>query len=442
MSDLLYKEVAKSSILINKGRGVWLYDNKGNKYIDSCSGVGVSSLGHNHPAVIQAMIAESQNITWVHAGSFTTEASEELARFLVSRSNGLFKAQFLSGGSEAVELALKTAYQYHVENGKSSKKIFIARKQSYHGSTINTLSISGNVHRRSIYENYFAPTEFVSPCYEYRDCLEGESTADYVARLVNEFEKKILDVGSDNVAGFIIEPVVGSTNGAVPACPLYLEKIHKICQKYDVLLILDEVMCGMGRTGHIFSYLEDKITPDIVVIGKGLAAGYQPLSAMLISKEIYESIENGSGILNNGQTHVNHPFACAIALCVQKTIEEENLITKSITNGELIRRAIKENFSECDVIGDVRGRGSFIGIELVDNIELKTPFDGGGDFVSNFKSCCLDNGLLAYPGKGTIDGKLGTHILIAPPFVSNEEELNFMIKTLSLSLTTCINKNK
>lgn len=428
MSKVIYKNLNSSPILAVVGSGVWLEDATGKRYLDTCGGVAVSSLGHGHPRIAAAFEREAKKLAWAHAGSFTTAAAEELAERLVAASGGLARAQFLSGGSEVMELAMKIAYQYQCERGLPDKSVFISRQQSYHGSTLGTLSISGNPQRQSVFGRLFEPAQFVSPCYAYRDQRPDESQEQYATRLADELDARIRSLGSENVAAFFAETVVGSTNGAVPAVPGYFRKIKAVCERHDVLLILDEVMAGMGRTGQLFAYTDDGIVPDMVAVGKGLAAGYMPISALLISDRIHSVMARGSGVLGNGQTHVNHPLACAIALEVQQVIVEEDLLTQVRQRGEQLRTWLRESLADLDIVGDVRGRGLFVGVEFVESRSTKAPFRGGGAYAAALKQEALQRGLLIYPGSGTVQGTQGNHVLFAPPFITSEGELGQMVE--------------
>lgn len=431
MSNVIYKNLNTSPILAVGGEGCWLEDTTGKRYLDTCGGVAVSSLGHCHPRIVAAFEREAKKLSWAHAGSFTTAAAEELAERLVSSSGGLARAQFLSGGSEVMELAMKIAYQYQCERGLPEKSVFISRRQSYHGSTLGTLSISGNPQRQSVFGRLLPPAEFVSPCYAYRDQQQGESEEQYATRLAEELDQKIRELGSEHVAAFFAETVVGSTNGAVPPVPGYFRKIKAVCDRHDVLLILDEVMAGMGRTGQMFAYADDGIVPDMVAVGKGLAAGYMPISALLISDQVHAVMARGSGVLGNGQTHVNHPLACAIALEVQQVIVEEALLPQVVQRGEQLRRWLRESLGDLDIIGDVRGRGLFVGVEFVESRATRAPYKGGGTYAAALKREALERGLLIYPGSGTVQGVEGNHVLFAPPFITSEGELAQMVERFS-----------
>lgn len=437
MSNILYKNVDKQPVWAAGGSGASLFDQDGKRYLDSCGGVAVSSLGHRHERIVEAIERQAHEVSWAHFGSFTTSAAEELAELLASQSGGLSQVQFLSGGSEAVEVALKIIYQYHCERGESQRTLLISRRQSYHGATMATLAISGNRLRRSIYEPLLRPTEFVSPCYEYRDRAENESQEQYAQRLADELEASILKLGPDRVAAFVAETVVGSTNGAVPPVPGYFAKVKAVCEKYGVLLLLDEVMAGLGRTGYHYAYLEDGIVPDVVAVGKGLAAGYQPISAILISQQIHATLGSGSGVLESGQTFINHPMACAVALEVQRTLIEDDLFSDVRALGIQLRDQLGKRFAENPFVGDIRGRGLFVGVEIVADRDTREPLAEAAALSANLKRQGLAHGLLLYPGYGTIDGVRGNHVLFAPPFVSTPSEIEEMVSLFGDVLDAC-----
>ncbi|HEY4025562.1 MAG TPA: aspartate aminotransferase family protein [Candidatus Dormibacteraeota bacterium] len=427
MTRVLYRNVRATPGTAVGGDGIHLFDRDGRRYIDACCGVVVSSLGHNHPRVVEAIKRQADQLAYVHAGAFTNGPAEELAELLVERSPGLTHAYFLSGGSEIVELCLKTAYQYHVETGQPGRRTFISRRQSYHGSTLGTLAISGNLQRRDIFDPLLGPTHLVAPCYAYRDKREGESDREYGRRLAAELEEKILEIGPDQVAAFVAETVVGSTSGAVPPVEGYFAEIRAVCDRHGVLLILDEVMAGMGRTGHHYACAEDDVRPDILAVGKGLAAGYQPISAMLVAPHVHEAIRAGSGILKNGQTFVNHPLACATALEVQRTIVEDGLLGNVRQRGHQLRTRLTEVFAEQPHVGDVRGRGLFIGVEVVEDRSTKEPLATDFGFPARLRAEALREGLMTYPMSGTIDGRRGDHVLLAPPFICTADDVEAIV---------------
>jgi adenosylmethionine-8-amino-7-oxononanoate aminotransferase len=413
------------------GEGIELIDSKGKRYLDACGGAAVSCLGHGHPRVLAAIHKQVDELAYAHTSFFTTAVAEQLADELSASAPGdLNHVYFLSGGSEAVEAALKLARQYHVENGQKQRRHFIARRQSYHGNTLGALAIGGNAWRREAFLPLLTPSHHVAPCYAYREQLSGESDAQYVQRLADELEAKILELGADEVAAFVAETVVGATAGAVPPVGDYFKKIRAVCDKYGVLLILDEVMSGMGRTGYLHACAEDGIAPDILVIAKGLGAGYQPIGAMIASDRIYNTVVGGSGFFQHGHTYIGHATACAAALAVQQTIREEQLLQNVQARGEQLRARLREVFANHPNVGDVRGRGLFVGVELVADRDSKQPLDPARRTHSRVKSEAMQRGLLVYPMGGTVDGRQGDHILIAPPFISTAADIDAMVERL------------
>ncbi|WP_061286758.1 aspartate aminotransferase family protein, partial [Herbaspirillum chlorophenolicum] len=370
---------------------------------------------------------------------FTTEPAEELAAMLAAAAPGsLNHVYFLSGGSEAVEAALKLARQYHVESGQSQRQYFIARRQSYHGNTLGALAIGGNAWRREMFMPLLIEAHHVSPCYAYRERKDGESDAQYVQRLADELEHKILSLGADKVAAFIAETVVGATAGAVPPVADYFRKMRAVCDKYGVLLILDEVMSGMGRTGYLFACEEDGVQPDIVAIAKGLGAGYQPIGAMICSDRIYEAIVQGSGFFQHGHTYIGHATACAAAIAVQNAIREDQLLDNVRQRGEQLRDALRENFAEQAHVGDIRGRGLFVGVELVADRASKAPLDPSLRTHARVKAEAMKRGLLVYPMGGTIDGRRGDHILLAPPFIATRQDIDDIVGRLAEAVAAAV----
>lgn len=383
------------------GQGIELIDSEGRRYLDASGGAAVSCLGHGHPRVIEAIKAQLDNIAYAHTSFFTTEVSETLADTLVQAAPGdLDHVYFVSGGSEAVESALKLARQYFVEVGQSSRRHFVARRQSYHGNTLGALAIGGNAWRREPFLPLLVPAHHVSPCYAYRDQQAGETDAQYAQRLADELEAKILELGPDTVAAFVAETVVGATAGAVPPVGDYLKRIRAVCDKYGVLLILDEVMSGMGRTGYLFACEEDGVVPDIVTIAKGLGAGYQPIGAMLSTRRIYDAIVGGSGFFQHGHTYIGHATACAAALAVQRTIAEDNLLANVLARGEQLRARLREALGDHPNLGDIRGRGLIVGVEFVADRDSKATLDPALKTHARLKAAAVQNGLLVYPMGG------------------------------------------
>ncbi|PVY77914.1 hypothetical protein C7414_107244 [Cupriavidus alkaliphilus] len=410
------------------GQGIELIDSTGRRYLDASGGAAVSCLGHGHPRVIEAIKAQLDTIAYAHTSFFTTEVSETLAETLAQAAPGdLDHVYFVSGGSEAVESALKLARQYFVEIGQPARRHFIARRQSYHGNTLGALAIGGNAWRREPFLPLLVPAHHVSPCYAYRDRLSGETDAQYAQRLADELEAMILDLGPETVAAFVAETVVGATAGAVPPVGDYLKRIRAVCDKYGVLLILDEVMSGMGRTGYLFACEEDGVVPDIVTIAKGLGAGYQPIGAMLSTRRIYDAIVGGSGFFQHGHTYIGHATACAAALAVQRTIVEDKLLANVLARGEQLRTRLREALGGHPNLGDVRGRGLFVGVEFVADRDSKATLDPALKTHARLKSAAMQNGLLVYPMGGTVDGVHGDHVLFAPPFICTPRDIDNIV---------------
>ena len=410
------------------GQGIYITDSTGKRYLDASGGAAVSCLGHGHPRITAAIGRQAAALEYAHTSFFTTEAAENLADHLAaSAPDGLAYAYFVSGGSEAMEASLKLARQYFVEIGQPQRHAFIARRQSYHGNTLGALAIGGNEWRRKPFLPILVPAHHVSPCYAYRGLEPGEDEASYSRRLAQELEAKILEIGPDKVAAFVAETVVGATLGAVPPTAGYFREIRAVCDKYGVLLILDEVMSGMGRTGHLFACTEDDVVPDIAVIAKGLGAGYQPIGAMMVHRRIYDAILAGSGFFQHGHTYLGHAIACAAALEVQKVIAEEDLLPKVRRLGERLQDRLQQRLGQHPHVGDIRGRGLFRGIELVADRESKAPLDPGLRTHAKLKAEAMRRGLLTYPMGGTVDGVRGDHVLLAPPFICTEAEIDEIV---------------
>ncbi|NIF42170.1 aspartate aminotransferase family protein [Burkholderia sp. Tr-862] len=414
------------------GDGIEIIDSTGKRYIDACGGAAVSCLGHSNQRVIDAIKRQVQQLPYAHTSFFTTDVAEELADRLVEAAPaGLEHVYFVSGGSEAIEAALKLARQYFVEKGEPQRRHFIARRQSYHGNTLGALAIGGNAWRREPFLPLLIEAHHVSPCYAYRDQHAGETDEAYAQRLADELEQKIVELGAENVAAFVAETVVGATAGAVPPVRTYLKKIRAVCDKYGVLLILDEIMSGMGRTGYLFACDEDEVAPDLLTIAKGLGAGYQPIGATLVSDRIYRTIVDGSGFFQHGHTYLGHATACAAALEVQRVIAEEKLLDNVKARGEQLRASLRAHYGAHPHVGDVRGRGLFVGVELVRDRDSKATFDPALKLHAAVKREAMQRGLMVYPMGGTIDGVNGDHILVAPPFVCTAQQIDTIVERLS-----------
>jgi adenosylmethionine-8-amino-7-oxononanoate aminotransferase len=417
------------------GEGVWLIDADGKRYLDASGGAAVSCLGHGHPDVLAAMHAQIDRLAYAHTGFFTSEPAERLAAHLAANApDGLNNIYFVSGGSEAMEAALKLARQYFVEIGQPQRTRFVGRRQSYHGNTLGALAVGGNEWRRKQFAPLLMDVLRVSPCYAYRDQRPDESQAQYTRRLLDELEATIQAAGPASVIGVCAETVVGATLGAVPATAGYFKGVREICDRHGILWIADEVMCGMGRTGTLHAVEQEGATPDLMIIAKGLGGGYQPIGAVLAHERVIAPLRDGSGMFQHGHTYLGHPTACAAALAVQQVIARDQLLAQVRTRGEQLLATLQQRFAAHPNIGDIRGRGLFLGIELVRDRASKAPFDPANKLHARIKARAFANGLLCYPMGGTIDGQHGDHVLLAPPFIVSEAELQALVDRLGLSI--------
>ena len=418
-----------------RGEGIFLFDADGRRYVDACGGAAVSCLGHGHPEVVGAVAEQAAQLEFVHTGFFTSDAAEELAAMIVDQSPGsLDRVWFTGSGSEAIEAALKLARQYHLERGDTGRSRVIARRQSYHGNTLGALAAGGSVWRRAPYEPLLIEVPVVEPCFEYRCAKPGESSEEYGRRAAQALEDEILRLGPETVIAFVAETVVGATAGAVPPAGDYLKRVREICDRHGVLLILDEVMCGSGRTGTFLSCEQDGVVPDIVALGKGLGAGYQPIGAIVCAAKVYDAVARGSGALKHGQTYNAHPVGCAAALAVQRVIQRDYLLDRVTDAGSRLASLLEVRFAAHPNIGDIRGRGLLLALELVSDRETKAPFDPSLALHRRAKTNAFDRGLLIYPGGGTIDGRSGDHILLAPPYNTTHDELDLIVELLAQTL--------
>ena len=432
MTRILHRSIAASLPHAVSGQGVYLTDAGGRSYIDGSGGAAVSCLGHGNAEVLEAMRRQMDAVAYAHTSFFTTDAAEDLADRLVDLApGGLDYVYLVSGGSEAVEAALKMARQYFVEIGQPRRRHIIARRQSYHGNTIGALATGGNAWRRAQFQPILPETHHVSPCYAYRDQREGESAQDYAVRLAQELEDKIIELGADEVIAFVAEPVVGATMGAVPAVPGYFRRIREVCDRYGVLLILDEVMCGMGRTGTIFAHEQEGIVPDIVTVAKGLGGGYQPIGAVMLSAKIYDAFRDGSGLFQHGHTYICHPVAAAAAGKVVEILSRPGMMEHVRAMGDRLQSGLEAALGQSPHVGDIRGRGLFRGIELVADRDSKEPLDPGLRTHARVKREAMARGLMCYPMGGTIDGVRGDHVLLAPPYIIQPDEVDLIVERLA-----------
>lgn len=421
------------------GEGCYLIDSTGKRYFDGSGGAAVSCLGHGDKEINQAIKDQLDQLAFAHTGFFTSQPAEDLADLLIAHAPpGIERVYFVSGGSEAVEAAIKLGRQYFVELGLPEKGHVISRRQSYHGNTLGALAVGGNEWRRAPFAPLMIDTSHISPCYEYRGKQEDETSFEYGQRVANELEAEIERKGAANVMAFIAEPVVGATLGAVPAVEGYFKRIREICDKHHVLLILDEVMCGMGRTGSLFACEQEGIAPDIITIAKGLGAGYQPIGAMLCSAKIYQAIEQGSGFFQHGHTYIGHPVATAASLAVFNAILDRGLIQRVNVMGDKLQEALESAFAQHPHIGDIRGRGLFRGVEIVEDRSTKSAFDPALGINKKIKKAAFEAGLICYPMGGTIDGQRGDHVLLAPPFILQDNHIDEIVSKLEIAIKASI----
>lgn len=417
------------------GDGPYLIDSTGKRYIDSASGAGVSCLGHSAASVSDAIARQTKELGYVYNAYFTTDVLERFADALVEMTpQGLDWVFPGSGGSESMDGALKLALQFHDENGQPQRRKFISRRQSYHGCTIGALAVSGNRMRRMLFEKFLPETIQISPCYEYRDRRVDETAEAYSQRLANELDAEIERQGPDTVAAFVAETVVGATAGCIPPTPDYFRLIKKVCEKHGVLFIADEILAGCGRTGTYLSIEQDGVTPDLAVVAKGLGAGYQPLSAILVSDKIVQTIASGRGFFFHGHTYNGHATAAAAGLAVIETIRERKLLENVRNMGALMIDRLNDRLGNHPHVGNIRGRGLLIGVELVQDRATKKPFAGERMLWNAIQKAAFARGLLCYPGFGTADGVDGDHVLLAPPFIIHEDHVGEIVDKLAPSI--------
>ncbi len=415
---------------IVKGEGSYLYDAAGRRYLDGSGGPAAFSIGHGNPEVNAAIARQLQSVACGYRYLFSSEAMEELTRLLLARCGADFGQIIYSGsGSEAVESALKVALQYWDARGLASKRHFIARERSYHGNTLGALSVSGFLERRRPFEGSLLDVSFVSAANAYRP-LRGLSGAALVEALAEELDGRIRALGPERVAAFIFEPVVGAAGGAVPAPRGYARAIRGVCDRHQGLLIADEVMSGAGRCGTWRALEHDGVVPDILAIGKGLAGGYIPLAATIVRRSVAETIVGAQGTIMTGHTYSGHTAACAAGLAVQRIIEREALVARVKARGEALQRELRQALAPFEEVGDVRGRGYLIGIELVRDRATKEPFPAERGLSQAIGRRAFEEGLIIYPCAGNVGGVRGDTLIVAPPFNASDAELAELLEKL------------
>ena len=439
MTRVLHRTIAHSYPVAARGQGIHIWDATGKQYIDASGGAAVSCLGHSHPDVLAAMHAQLDKLAYAHTSFFTTQVAEELGEDLVRHGPpGTSHVYFVSGGSEAIEAALKMARQYFVEKGEPQRCHFIGRRQSYHGNTLGALAVGGNQWRRKQFAPLLIESHHVSPCYAYRDRRADETPRQYGERLAQELEAKVQELGPRTVIAFIAETVGGATAGVIPPVEGYFKRVREVCDRHGILLILDEVMCGMGRTGTLHACEQEGIAPDLMAVAKGLGGGFAPIGAVLVQGRVFEAFQQGSGLFQHGHTYLGHPLACAGALAVQRVIRRDDLLANVRGQGEHLMRRLNERFGNHHHVGDVRGRGLFQAIELVADRASKATFDPRHKLHARIKQEAMARGLMVYPMGGTIDGVHGDHVLLAPPFIATASDIDVIVERLGDSVDAAI----
>jgi adenosylmethionine-8-amino-7-oxononanoate aminotransferase len=438
-SHILHRQLRGRYPLAARADGCFIEDAEGRRYLDASGGAAVSCLGHGHPDVLAAMHEQLDRIAYAHTSFFSTPVAEELADVLVADAPaGISHVYLVSGGSEAMEAALKLARQYFVESGQPQRSKFIARRNSYHGNTLGALAVGGNAWRRQQFAPLLIDVEHVAPPYAYRDRRPDESEAQYGARLVAEIEQAIERVGGEQVIAFVAETVGGATSGCLTAPPGYYKAVRELCDRHGILLILDEVMCGMGRTGSLHACAQEGVAPDLMAIAKGLGGGYQPVGAVMVSGRVIDAIAQGSGFFQHGHTYIGHPMACAAALAVQRVFKRDRLVERCAAQGAKLAARLDSAFGGHPHVGEIRGRGLFLALELVRDRATKQPFDPASRLAARIRAEGMAAGLLCYPMSGTIDGRSGDHVLLAPPFIVGDDELDLLVERLRQAVDRAI----
>ncbi len=433
---IFYRDLKRRYPVISRADGVYLYDHDGRKILDGAAGAAVVCLGHNHPRVVAALEDQARKVAFAHTGSFTSEPAIQLSNELCAWApDSLQRVYFSSGGSESVEAALKLARAYHLEKGNDERYRVISRFISYHGATLGALSMTGHHMRRRKYLPLLSSFPRVSPSYCYR-CPFDLTPDRCDLECAWDLERELVREGPETISAFIMEPIIGASAPGVGAPQNYYRIIREICDKYDILLIADEVMTGVGRTGRFFAMQHFGIDPDISVISKGLASGYSPFGAVLVTEKIYRTLRNSPAhSFIHGHTYAGNPLSCAVGLEVLRVIREDNLIEKNERDGAYLMERLQV-LRERPSVGDIRGRGMLCGVEFVAERATKKPFPAEARFNKRVFEAALNRGVYLYPGSGSVDGVGGDHMLISPPYTISREEIDFLVDTLAESIET------
>jgi adenosylmethionine-8-amino-7-oxononanoate aminotransferase len=441
--NILHHDVNTDYPVLQRGEGVYVFDNAGKRYLDAVGGVGVVNIGHGVPEVITAIEKQIRTLAFSYGGMVDNQPAKDLAAELqqwAPSGMGETKTLFSSGGAEANEGAIKLAYQYHWERGCTSKRKIIGRWQSYHGNSVATLSASGRTTWRKMYDAYMLDFPHISPPYCYR-CPWGKSYPSCQIDCAYELKRVIRQEGPENIAAFIAEPIIGTSVSAVVPPPEYYPMIRDICDEYDVLFIVDEVMSGVGRTGEPWGIDNWQVTPDIITTSKGVSGGYSPLGVLLISERIFKTISDGSGHVSHSCTYGGNPVSCAAGLAVLNYIKEQDLISKAATAGEKLMNKLSTTLNDLPWVGQVRGKGLFIGVELIADKESKQPFDSELQLTNCVQKEAFENGLIILGGvSGLIEGVAGDHFEILPPYVVTDDHIEFIAKTVKKSISEAVLK--
>jgi len=430
MTDkVFYRNLRKSYRMVTHAKGIYLYDTEGRRYLDGCGGNTVVNVGYGVEEIIEAIYAQMKKTPFAHTSRFTSEVQEALAEKIIQLSpKGMARVYFLSGGSEATEAALKMARQFHLETGNPHKYKVVSRWQSYHGNTIGALSMGGRSYRRKNYIPFLLDFPHIAPSYCYR-CPFHKEYGKCGIECALELERVIKQEGPENISAFISEPVGGSSLAGVYPPIEYYKIVREICDRYQVLMIMDEVMTGFGRTGRNFGIEHWDVAPDMIAVGKGMTSGYAPAGGLIVHEKVVNGLLKGSGMFVHGHTFVGNPLTCAAALAVQTHIEKHDLVRQSERRGELLHKKLKEALTN-GIVGDIRGKGLFIGVEFVKDRKTKEPLDREKKFAETLSDLAFEKGLHTLTGFGNADGVSGDHVLIAPPFIISEKEMDELVGIL------------
>jgi adenosylmethionine-8-amino-7-oxononanoate aminotransferase len=442
VSSVLHRSLHSEPLIITSTKGQYLTLSSGRQVFDACGGAAVSCIGHCDPRVVSAITKQLETVDYVYSGHYTTESVENLSKLVLRDQSALTHVLIVSSGSEAMESTLKLCRQYWVEvDGNDTPRTqFISRKQSYHGATLGALSVGGHIRRRSFFEPILEQRNVhqISPCYAYRDQVGSEE--EYTNNLIQELVAKIEEIGPEKVAAFIFEPVVGAALACVPATSGYMVKVRDVCDRYGILMVCDEVMCGMGRCSdgqslHAWRSLnpgipEERIAPDIQTCGKGLGGGYVPIAAVLTHHKISKALSSGSGMFMNGFTYQAHPVSCAAAVAVQQIIIDDGLLSRGSRLGKLLEQRLKAEILPLAHVGDVRGAGLFWGVEFVRDKQTKAPFEKPGT-AQAVHDLAFERGVQVYVSGGVADGTLGDAVIFAPAYNCSDDDIEMMVRIVA-----------